>query len=393
MKKSVLLFAALLLMCSTAAAQKKIRSYEEFPHVFVGLQGGGQLTFTNYQNRDLITPIGAVSVGSYFSPIVGARVNVSGWKGMTGLKGHNRTVDYKYVTSNLDLMLNLSQVFFPNRDGNIFNAVLLGGFGLAYVWDQENIMSLRRTTAISNPSLAWEDDRLVRNLRVGMQLDFNVSKHLGINLEVTGNNYGDRFNSKKNGHGDWQLTALVGVAIKFVYCKLKDADMSSTMANDNLANEQMLSVATAPVAKNAEKEEKAVVAPAPVVKPEPKPEPKPQPAPAPKLEKTKAEIFYAINSSAISASEEVKVRALAEWLKAHPKASAAVVAGYADAGTGNASVNMRISKKRADAVVKMLTEKYGVDKSRLTVEAKGDKVQPYKNNDDNRVVIVTAEEK
>lgn len=48
----------------TALAQtESTKSKADYPYVFVGVQGGGQVTFTNYKASKLITPIGAVSVG------------------------------------------------------------------------------------------------------------------------------------------------------------------------------------------------------------------------------------------------------------------------------------------------------------------------------------------
>ena len=78
-------------------------------------------------------------------------------------------------------------------------------------------------------------------------------------------------------------------------------------------------------------------------------------------------------------------------MKDHPTAKA-VLTGYADAGTGNAEINRAISEKRTARVYKVLTEKYGISASRLSTDYKGDTVQPFKNNDSNRVVIGIAKE-
>jgi outer membrane protein OmpA-like peptidoglycan-associated protein len=77
-------------------------------------------------------------------------------------------------------------------------------------------------------------------------------------------------------------------------------------------------------------------------------------------------------------------------IKANPKAKVQVT-GYADAGTGNARINMKYSQNRADAVVKALTEG-GISSDRITSEAKGDTVQPFTENDMNRVAICIAKE-
>ena len=62
---------------------------------------------------------------------------------------------------------------------------------------------------------------------------------------------------------------------------------------------------------------------------------------------------------------------------------------YADAGTGNANINMKYSKQRAENVAKALTNA-GIDAARITVDAKGDTVQPFSENDKNRVTIAIA---
>ena len=67
-------------------AQESGEKKADYPYVFVGVQGGGQVTFTNYDAKKLITPIGAVSVGGMFTPVVGARLHVSGIYEKGGLK-------------------------------------------------------------------------------------------------------------------------------------------------------------------------------------------------------------------------------------------------------------------------------------------------------------------
>ena len=54
---------------------------------------------------------------------------------------------------------------------------------------------------------------------------------------------------------------------------------------------------------------------------------------------------------------------------------------------------MQLSEKRAKAVAKELTEKYGIDSSRITIEWKGCEEQPYSENSWNRVVIMRADDK
>jgi outer membrane protein OmpA-like peptidoglycan-associated protein len=67
------------------------------------------------------------------------------------------------------------------------------------------------------------------------------------------------------------------------------------------------------------------------------------------------------------------------------KNSELIVKGYADAKTGNPEYNMELSKKRAEVVKNKLIE-YGA--TNVSIEALGDTVQPFANNDMNRVAIV-----
>jgi len=70
------------------------------------------------------------------------------------------------------------------------------------------------------------------------------------------------------------------------------------------------------------------------------------------------------------------------------KNSKLVVKGYADAQTGNPEYNMELSKKRAEVVKAKLIE-YGA--TNVVTEAYGDTVQPFTDNDMNRVAIVIKE--
>lgn len=63
-----------------------------------------------------------------------------------------------------------------------------------------------------------------------------------------------------------------------------------------------------------------------------------------------------------------------------------VVHGYADANTGNPAYNMALSKRRAEVVKERLIELGAKD---VVIKYFGDTVQPFADNDLNRVVIVT----
>ena len=112
--------------------------------------------------------------------------------------------------------------------------------------------------------------------------------------------------------------------------------------------------------------------------------------PAPVVEPLRRDIFFEINKTVIRDSEAQKVKDIADYLNAHPTAKV-MITGYADAGTGNDRINDRLAKGRADVVVKALKEQYGIAESRISFDSKGSRVQPFADNDSNRVSICIAE--
>ena len=352
MKKFLFSLVAGMLLCAPVAnAAGYGENDNKAPYLFVGVQGGVQTTFTNFDNSKLVMPFGAVYFGGYYNPVVGGRVHVSGWRSKGGFEALNRNYYYNYYTASADVLFNVSNLFWKN-DTHFLNLVLLGGVGLNYAWHNNDFNNIVKTYPViggNNPT-AWAKSNLGHNFRLGLQLDLNVSKRIGVNLEVTANNMSDKFNSKYANNDDWMLTAGVGVSYKFGYKKVQP-----------------------------------LVAPAP----KPAPEPVAKPAPAPVVKTIQENIFYDIRSSRVPQAEMAKVERIAKFLKENPDATVEVV-GYADVKTGNPQINMKYSQQRANDLKKMLTGKYGISSSRVAASAKGDTVQPFAENVKNRVSIITG---
>ena len=203
---------------ATASAQDAADDgldYKPFPHVFVGVQGGGQTTFTDYNNLKLITPTASLSVGSFFTPVVGARLHFNGlWnKGAFKEGAIDQKYDYKYLTSDLDLMINLVTLF-GKKNYYPLNLYLIGGIGLNYAWDNDDAYAMKALMP-----MAYKKDRFSHNGRIGAQLDWNLHKNVSLNFEVDANSLSDRYNSKVNNTDDWSLTAQIGLAFKFGFKK------------------------------------------------------------------------------------------------------------------------------------------------------------------------------
>lgn len=357
--KCLLAYMAVAVGVGTAnAAETDGKDYRPYPHMFVELNGGAQVSFTNYDFAKLITPNYGVSFGAYFNPVVGARLHVDGYQIKGGIKSVNDTYEFNAVTGSADLLLNVTNMFRSDKD-RVFNFILLGGVGLAGGWDNDEFHALA-SRAPESYSYGWADNRLSHNLRLGMQFDFNIAKHFGMNLELAANNRADRFNSKTSNCDDWSATASLGLIFKFGHKKAaKKAEEPVAVVEEWATRKDTVwfdDVTYKEVTEKVSYEDN---------------------------------IYYEIRLSEPEPAS--KVEKIAKFVKEHKNCKVLVTA-YADKATGTAKVNMAYSKERAEKVVAALVEA-GVDKSIITSDYKGDTVQPFADNDKNRVAIVkvTAE--
>ena len=361
--RKYLMAASLLCLGSSVQAQGNEftngKDYKPYPHMFVTLQGGGQLTVTNYDHTKLITPVGAVSFGGYFAPAIGARLSVLGFQSKGGFDALDKTYKFNFITTNADLLINLTNLFGQAKS-RLFNVVLLGGVGLSYAWDNDKVHELIAQKRTLGTSAVWKDNLLSHNFRVGVQFDFNVSKHWNVMLEIDGNNLSDKFNSKRNGRNDWQATALVGVSYKFGFRKQPIPEVVEI-----IETEVIVPVQPQPV----------VTPPAPVVE---------------KVTPLKTDIFFNLASAVILEKEQSKITEMVAWLKKYPKTKVSIT-GYADKDTGTSKINQMYSQERAESVKNALI-KAGISADRITTAAKGSTVQPFSVNNENRVAICIGEE-
>lgn len=376
MKVSKTFTAALLALCSTAAmaqatyTDKEGNEYQFKKHAFLDLQGGAQYTLGEAKFGDLISPNVQIGLGYQFSPVFGMRLQANGWQSKGGWNGFlpagekeafTAFYKYKYVAPGLDFMFNLSNLFCGWNPNRVFNVTAFIGGGANIAWDNGEANEIGSTLSSLekyNLEYLWDGTKVRPFGRAGLDLEFKVSKSVSIMLEGNANITTDKYNSKNADNPDWYFNALAGLRINLGKSHTK----------------------TEPV--------KEVPAPRPVEE-YVKPEPKPTPVEEKKVEEIRRDVFFVINSNKIRESEDAKIKEVVDYLNQYPEAKV-VVTGYADAGTGNDRINDAISAKRAAAVVKALKEKYGIEESRITEDSKGARVQPFSENDKNRVSIMVA---
>lgn len=78
---------------------------------------------------------------------------------------------------------------------------------------------------------------------------------------------------------------------------------------------------------------------------------------------------------------------VANFMKTHEDAVINII-GYADRQTGNAALNVNYARERAENFRNELIGRYGVDPKRVSIDSKGDHVQPFRENSRNRCVII-----
>ena len=374
-RMKTILAAALLMLSSTAMAQATYEAadgtkYEFQKHMFLNLEGGAQYTLGEAKFKDLISPNVQLGLGYQFSPVFGARLQANAWQSKGGWTADVLPADYKwkYVAPGIDLMFNLSNLFSGWNPNRVFNltAFVGGGANIAFSNDEVNDIAAkiqRETWSHYNLEYLWDGTKVSPFGRAGLEAAFRLSDAVALTIEGNANILGDKYNSKKADHPDWYFNALVGLKI-------------------NLGKTYNKILPPPP-------------APEPTPEPVVEPEPVVAPAPAPVVEEVKIEplrrdIFFEINKTIIRDTEAQKVKDVADYLAKYPNAKVQVT-GYADAGTGNDKINDRLAAGRADAVVKALKEKYGVAESRISYDSKGSRVQPFAENDLNRVSICIAE--
>jgi len=383
MKKILSIVAsAVFLFGLSAQAQEEVDYTAGYN--FGGVQAGAQATLTHYSLTDLITPQFAIQAGRWFNDKVGARLHVQGYQINSGFQADRfpfLTADQKYsfkdITTDLDLLVNFSNLINPNRASHKWNWYGVVGFGVNYTWDTEEFENV---TAMSNggnyyvgPSQC-DDKHASFNGRLGTGVEYNLTNKLALSLEADANYKNDQFNYKWNDRCDWQVAAFVGLTYKFGV-KTKKAPEPEP--------EPYVAPTPAPT-------------PAPVAKPEPAPEPKPvvkeepkpQPKPVVKEEPLKETIFYKIRMSDPSKAQDTIDKVVA-WCNKYP-AKSITVSGYADKGTGNPTVNKKYAEQRATRVADAIKAN-GISADRINVSSYGDTVQPFADNDANRCVIIVGE--
>lgn len=305
--------------------------------------------------------------GKWFSPYLGWRFNA------VGGAIHWENINYdkaKYVNASVELMWDMFNSHHVNSK-RVFSIVPFVGVGGTYVWDFENPQGNDYVKGGGVRKNQW-----LLPVSAGLQFRFRLCKYVDFFAEGRFQLYGDNFNGTITGQPiETNLTAIGGFNFNLGGSDFKSYNPCDYLGYINSLNNQvndlrgeLATTAAALAAAEAQ-------LPCPDVQVT-------ETVQAPLL----STVRFKINSDVIQDYEKVNVYNIAQWMKANPGANV-TIAGYADKDTGTSEYNMALSKRRADAVRSALVNDYGINPDRLSIEAQGSSVQPYSENNWNRIVI------
>lgn len=320
---------------------------------------------------------GMLSVGKFFTPVFGVRGTLGFMRQRGRAEKEPREAypeyygDGFYDFSNFqgfaDIMLDMHSLFFKYREDRRFHFIPIFGVGFnsTFAFDEEKA---RRFAEAPAPYRINTASDLYWALRAGFILNYRISKRWDLDLEIHMDATDDKYNGVIDDRiYDGYLVTMLGLKYNIrrghekYRLEMTDAlDVARMNTNIVQARMDLAAAEAAPVDTIIRVSQEQI------------------------LQMT---VSFAIDKFNITDVQRPNVEAVAAYLNAHSDVDI-VICGYADVKTAYPAYNMRLSKRRVMAVYHMLTQQFGVDPKRLSIDYKGDTEQPYQMvNRWNRVVV------
>ena len=351
---------------------------------YVGISGGAQVLFSsdaeNLKFSERLTPSVSLTFGKWFSPIVGARLQVGGY-GLNGysttkglyladpltdgfLYGNNDPVrneatilpdgsyrhSLRYINAHIDLTLSMFNLFNKNNTSrwDIIPAVGIGYFG---TFDYKGMPSVNSIST---------NFSILTNFAITETFD----AHLEVASTVLPGSFDGRITDKLY---ESTLSLSLGVNYKFSTFKLSKKKNGAT---EPQIVERIVHVVTDTVKIERERiveVEKEI-----------------------RRENFEiASIRFKYGKAYPNKGQEGQYINIQKYLAANPNARIKIE-GYGDRKTGTTENNLKISQQRAENISEILVTEYNINEERVEIIGIGSEVQPYSKNDWNRTVVVTV---
>lgn len=374
----VLVFAAITISAQESGFSNKPGRMTTFAdngfwdNWFIGLGAGANFVVgdnnadAKFLNRLTVAP--TIQLGKWYNPFIGGRLKVQGGALHNFSEGAVAMLHNKYVAGEVDFLLNVSNYLGKYNEHRFYSFIPYLGVGFGYGWDYKlygkKIGSKERNFTING----------------GIINKFRLSNRVALDIDLSAMLLKENFN--KNGARTYD--GLVGASASLVF-KLGKGDFSEALLRnqgeiDDLNNQINRLRQDNEKLKNRAPEVKVVEKEKIVYKD----------SDVKAATFVSNVVFFRLGSAVIDKNQEVSIFNTAKYLQDNSSKKVKIV-GYADKKTGTASINMKLSEKRAKNVANALINKYNIASNRVTVEWKGDTEQPYAENAWNRVAIFFAE--
>lgn len=354
-----------------------------FDNWYVTGGAGFQVYFGDHNKQmkfsEKLTPNYEINIGKWFTPGVGVRLGVNGFKikGVTQNGAHSTgerydgkpwegywlyNKEFNYYHLHGDVLFNLSNILAGYKENRFYTISPYVGLG----W------------------MVSTDEPIEREIsaNLGVFNTFRLSNAFDLTLDVRGGMVNDRFDGEIGGRrNEGILSTHIGVAYKFNKRKWEKSsttiisydeailqnlrDKVAQLAADNDALRKQLQEAGDKTITEIKVEQRILAAPILVT--------------------------FPINSSNVSNEARVNLGFFAKTIREGNSDIVYKVTGYADKGTGTPTINDRLSKARAEAIYQVLVREFGVSPSQLEISHEGGVENMYYNDPRlSRAVITIA---
>lgn len=355
----------------------KVETNRFFDNWFFSVGGGAQVLFGDQSDlgkfKKRIAPALQVSLGKWFTPGLGLRLQYSGLQSRSfssepsvyskpqKLSEGYYEDKFNYMNLHGDILFNLSNMLGGYNEDRVYDFVPFVGFGFARSFDAPRRNSL--------------------TFNFGLINTFHLASAWDLNLELYGMGTENKFDGKTLEKGpDFMVGATLGITYKFPQRGFKHApDVDAIMALTASQMDAINAALAEQIEQNRQLKAQLANTPTEVVT---------EQVTVNQIASAPQSVFFQIGSAVLPANATVNLQQIADMVKDNPGVKLKVT-GYADSDTGSASWNKQLSEDRANNVADELV-KLGVNRSNLIVSGMGG-VDTLTPPSFNRRVIIEAQ--
>ncbi|MBQ6746906.1 MAG: OmpA family protein [Bacteroidaceae bacterium] len=376
--KLILLSLAMVGFAMSASAQTKEKyTSNGADNIFISATGGISTTYSGKSEGKFgkIAPHFTVSVGKWFTPVIGLRGQVGFWR-TNFYTQHNpsnaaRQENHKnMVVARLDGLYNISNAIWGYNPDRLFTLSVFAGPGLTFAKTSKGFdiyQSFGDGMVVHRRGTNGEKLRPHINGSVGLLGKFNVNQYWDIDLEVRGEVADSYLGYTNTSTAIGALYFGAGVTYTFGGKKFQKVNpyVDVTPLNDeiNRLRNELAAALNKPAEVRTVVETKTVT----------------------ETKFNKTPIFFKIGSSKLDNYAKATVKLVADGIKA--SGGTFKVQAYADKATGSSSFNQKLTDARAKAVYDALVAE-GVPTSQLEIVSNGGVDNMFGDRETTRVVIM-----